>query len=134
MVYFDEGDYEQAIADFSEAINVNPENLAVYYKGVAISELYRIKGELLLTQVAIETEVEKQFRKAIEAARSQEAKSLELRAVTSLSRLWQKQGKGEEAFEILDEICCQFTEGFDALDLMEAKILLEEISLFEPTL
>jgi predicted ATPase len=103
-------------------------------EGVALSELYRIDGELMLIQGANETEVEKLFWKAIEVSRGQEAKSLELRAVMSLSRLWLKQGKWEEAFQILDEIYSQFTEGFDTPDLIEANALLEEISLFETTL
>jgi predicted ATPase len=66
--------------------------------------------------------------KAIEVARRQSAKSLELRAVMSLSRLWQQQGKKKEAHEILAEIYGWFTEGFDTKDLQEAKTLLEELS------
>ena len=65
--------------------------------------------------------------KAIEVARRQQAKSLELRAVMSLSRLWQSQGKKEEARQMLAEIYGWFTEGFDTADLQEAKALLEEL-------
>jgi predicted ATPase len=65
--------------------------------------------------------------KAIEIARQQQAKSLELRAVMSLSRLWQQQGKREEARQLLAEIYGWFTEGFDTVDLQEAKALLEEL-------
>jgi predicted ATPase len=65
---------------------------------------------------------------AIEIARRQQAKSLELRAVMSLSRLWQQQGKKEEAHERLSEIYGWFTEGFDTADLKDAKALLEELS------
>ena len=61
-------------------------------------------------------------------SRRQGAKSLELRAVMSLSRLWQKQGKKEEAQQMLAEIYGWFTEGFDTADLKEAKALLEELS------
>ena len=68
------------------------------------------------------------FHKAIEIARQQEAKSLELRAVMSLSRLWQHQGKRQEAHQMLAEIYGWFTEGFDTKDLQEAKVLLEELS------
>jgi predicted ATPase len=64
--------------------------------------------------------------KAVEIARRQQAKSLELRAVMSLSRLWQQQGKREEARRMLAEIYGWFTEGFDTADLQEAKALLEE--------
>ena len=68
------------------------------------------------------------FHKAIEIARQQSAKSLELRAVMSLSRLWQQQDKKEQARQLLAEIYGWFTEGFDTKDLQEAKVLLEELS------
>jgi predicted ATPase len=91
------------------------------------AESHRIKGELLRMQDD-ETEAEVCFQKAIEVAQRQEAKSWELRAAMSLSRLWQKQGKREEARELLSEIYGWFTEGFDTADLKEAKALLEELS------
>ncbi len=75
-----------------------------------------------------EAEAEACFLKAIEIARRQSAKSLELRAVMSLSRLLQQQGKRGEARQLLAEIYGWFTEGFDAVDLQEAKGLLEELS------
>ena len=108
-------------------------------------ELYRIKGELTLKskvktsprQVKAsqnksedrspESEAEECFWKAIDIARQQQAKSLELRAVMGLSRLWQQQGKTEEARKLLSEIYGWFTEGFDTADLKEAKALLEEL-------
>jgi predicted ATPase len=68
------------------------------------------------------------FQKASEIARRQQAKSLELRAAMSLSRLWQQQGKKKEAHELLAEIYGWFTEGFDTKDLQEAKALLEKLS------
>jgi predicted ATPase len=74
-----------------------------------------------------EVEAEACFLKAIEIARKQQAKSLELRAVMSLSRLWQQQGKKEEARQMLAEIYGWFTEGFDTADLKDAKALLEEL-------
>ena len=67
------------------------------------------------------------FHKAIEISRKQQAKSLELRAVMSLSRLWQQQGKRTEARQMLAEIYNWFTEGFDTKDLQEAKELLEKL-------
>jgi class 3 adenylate cyclase/predicted ATPase len=91
------------------------------------AEIYRLKGELLLESKG-SSEAETSFRRAIEIARSQSAKSLELRAVTSLSRLLQKQDKKEEARQLLAEIYSWFTEGFDTADLKDAKALLEELS------
>jgi predicted ATPase len=75
-----------------------------------------------------EAEAEACFLKAIEIAQRQQAKSLELRAAMSLSRLWQSQGKKEEARQMLTEVYGWFTEGFDTKDLQEAKMLLEELS------
>jgi predicted ATPase len=68
------------------------------------------------------------FLKAIEVARRQEGKSLELRATVSLGRLWQQQGKKDEARHMLAEIYGWFSEGFDTVDLQQAKVLLEELS------
>ena len=73
-------------------------------------------------------EAEACFRQALDIARRQSAKSVELRAVMSLSRLWQQQGKKAEARQLLAEIYGWFTEGFDTKDLQEAKALLEELS------
>ncbi len=98
------------------------------------AELYRLKGELTLQSKSqwpkpeVEKESEKCFWKAIEIARRQSAKSWELRAVMSLSRLRQRQGKKEEARQMLAEIYGWFTEGFDTKDLQEAKELLEELN------
>jgi len=72
-------------------------------------------------------EAEACFHKAIEGARQQQAKSLELRAGTSLNHLWQQQGKTNAARQMLAEIYNWFTEGFDTKDLQEAKALLEEL-------
>jgi len=113
-------------------LTVLAEGLAVLNKtGERISEaeLYRLKGDLLLDlSEENQTEVEASFRRAIDIARRLSAKSLELRAVMSLSRLWQKQGKQEEARPMLAEIYGWFTEGFDTADLKEAKELLQEVS------
>jgi len=93
------------------------------------AELHRLKGELLLMQQGQKVgEAEECFRQALDTARRQQAKSLELRAAMSLSRLWQQQGKQEEAHQLLAEIYAWFTEGFDTADLKEAKILLEELA------
>lgn len=93
------------------------------------AELHRIKGELLLTETATDkNQAEACFQNALEVARGQNAKSLELRAVMSLCRLWQSQGKKAEAQKLLAEIYGSFTEGFDTADLREAKVLLDELA------
>jgi predicted ATPase len=74
------------------------------------------------------SEAEGYFLKAIDISRKQQAKSLELRAATSLARLWQHQGKKATAHKMLSEVYNWFTEGFDTKDLQEAKSLLEELS------
>jgi predicted ATPase len=93
------------------------------------AELHHIKGELLLRQtVADASQAETCFQQALAVARRQQAKSWELRATVSLSRLWQKQGKRAEARELLAPIYGWFTEGFDTADLQEARALLEALS------
>ena len=74
------------------------------------------------------TEAEKAFSRALDTARHQEAKSLELRAAISLARLWQAQGKTAVAHDLLAPIYGWLTEGFDALDLKDAKALVDELS------
>jgi predicted ATPase len=99
------------------------------------AELYRLKGELTLQQGSVpgqessgQQEAEACFCNAIVIAQRQQAKSLELRVVMSLSRLWQQQGKQREAHDMLSEIYSWFTEGFDTTDLHEAKTLLDELA------
>jgi predicted ATPase len=93
------------------------------------AEVRRLRGELLLCQLdANADEAEKCFRQALDISRSQQAKSLELRAVMSLARLWQRQGKQNEAHGLLGDCYAWFTEGFDTADLREAKELLETMS------
>ena len=92
-------------------------------------ELYRRKAALLLQQASDNsTAAASCFQQAITLARSQQAKSFELRAATSLARLWQQQGKRQEAHELLTPVYGWFTEGFDTADLQEAKALLTEIA------
>jgi class 3 adenylate cyclase/predicted ATPase/energy-coupling factor transporter ATP-binding protein EcfA2 len=92
------------------------------------AEVYRLRGVLLLRQTMPQPEeAEACFRQAIDIARRQEAKSLELRAVMSLSRLWQSQGKRAEAHELLAPVYGWFTEGFETADLQEAKALLDAL-------
>ena len=115
-----------------EGLNALAEGLTVAHKtGERLyeAEIYRLKGELLLRQAsADEQRVESYFRQALDIARRQQAKSLELRAALSLSRLWQQQGKRHEARQALSEVYAWFTEGFDTADLQEAKAQLEYLS------
>jgi class 3 adenylate cyclase/predicted ATPase len=125
----------------TEGLTVLAEALATVHKNGERrweTELYRLQGELLLAQVGYELqaithrermkEAEECYWKAIQIARQRQAKSLELRAVMSLARLRQQQGKKDEARQMLAEIYGWFTEGFDTKDLQEAKALLEELS------
>jgi predicted ATPase len=93
------------------------------------AELYRLKGELLLQggEGQKVSEVEASFLQAIDVARHQQAKSLELRVAMGLAHLWQCQGKRDEARQLLTPLYGWFTEGFDTADLQEAKALLEEL-------
>ncbi len=119
-----------------EGLRVLAEALAAVHRAAERyfeAELYRLKGELLLQQAvrwgapvepALLAEAEACFRQALDVARHQGAKSLELRAVMSLSRLWQQQGKRAAAHQMLAELYGWFTEGFDTPDLQEAQALL----------
>ena len=92
------------------------------------AEVCRLRGVLLLRQPETpQAEAEAWLQRALDVARRQEAKSLELRAAMSLSRLWQQQGKRAEAYDLLLPIYGWFTEGFDTADLQDAKTLLEEL-------
>jgi predicted ATPase len=93
------------------------------------AELHRLKGELLGRHTARQApEAETCFQQALVVARGQGAKWLELRAVMSLARLWQSQGKRQEAYDLLAPIYSWFTGGFDTADLQEAKALLEALA------
>jgi len=139
--YGEMGQTEEGLAVLAEALATVEKNGEHFWE----AELYRLKGTLTLQKFQVsgskfqvqeslksevrgpESEAEACFLKAIEIARQQQAKSLELRAVMSLSRLWQSQGKKDEARQRLAEIYSWFTEGFDTADLKEAKALLGEL-------
>jgi predicted ATPase len=121
------GQAEEGLPLLAEALAAANNTGERYYE----AELYRLKGAMLLTQADKEPrwlEAEESFRQALAVARHQQAKSLELRATMSLSRLWQRLGKRAEARQLLAEIYGWFTEGFDTADLQEAKALLAELS------
>ncbi len=134
------GQTAEGLAAVTEALDWTHRTGGRYYE----AELYRLKGQLTLQKLSVassqlpvtnpqspapnpQSEAEACFHKAIDIARRQQAKSIELRAVMSLSRLWQQQGKKDEARQMLAEIYGWFTEGFDTKDLQEAKALLEEL-------
>ena len=93
------------------------------------AEVYRIAGELALKSPERDTiKAEAHFERALAIARQQQAKSWELRAAMSLARLWRDQGKAQEARQLLAPVYGWFTEGFDTVDLKEAKALLDELA------
>jgi predicted ATPase len=126
------GDREGGLATLAEALALVEETDERHWE----SELYRLKGELLSAQsmqgdeaeVEVEAEAERQYWRAIEVARRQRAKSWELRATISLARLWRRQGRTNEARQLLAEVYGWFTEGFDTPDLQEARALLDELA------
>ena len=140
-VYQKEGQGEEGLATVAKALAFVERTEERFYE----AELHRLQGELLLSndergmmnderkterETAAHTriqEVEQCFHKAINVARQQQAKSWELRAATSLARLWQHQGKQDEAHDLLAPVYRWFTEGFDTADLKDAKALLDAL-------
>ena len=145
------GRIEEGLATLSEAFAFVEQTGERLYE----AKLYRLKGELVLQsktslgQVSGKSktsqnksavtkprspapdpqgEAEACFLKALAIAQQQQAKSLELRAASSLARLWQRQGKIAEAWALLSKVYNWFTEGFDTADLQEAKALLDLLS------
>jgi predicted ATPase len=121
------GQAEEGLRVLNEAMAAAHNHGERFYE----AEICRLKGELLLRQAAgagfqpvPPEEPETCFRQAVNVARRQGAKSLELQAVMSLSRLWWQQGKRAEARQLLAEIYGRFSEGFDTANLREAKQLL----------
>jgi DNA-binding winged helix-turn-helix (wHTH) protein/predicted ATPase len=97
-------------------------------RGHMLAEAYRLQGVLLLQQaVPAPAQAEACFQQALAIARRQQARSWELRAAMSLSRLWQQQGQRAAAYDLLAPLYGWFTEGFDTADLQEARALLEEL-------
>ena len=141
QAYGKSGQPHEGLALLDQALAAGDKTGERYYE----AQLYRLKGELTLQKSEVrgsesevtnspassvqspESAAEECFLKAIEIARRQSAKSWELRAVMSLSRLWQRQEKRREAYDMLAESYGWFTEGFDTKDLQEAKTLLEEL-------
>ncbi len=121
-VYGATGQLDQGLAALDEAINQVETTGERWWE----AEIHRLKGHLLLSRAASsQAEAEGCFTQALEMARRHEARSLELRATTSLARLWQGQGKAAEARQVLAPVYDWFAEGFDTRDLKDAKALLD---------
>src|SRR5262245_29423280 len=119
------GKPEEGLAALAEALTLADSTGERWYE----AELHRLKGILLLQQSSDNhAEAENCFHHALEIARNQQAKSFELRTAMSLARLWQQQGKRQEAYDLLAPIYNWFTEGFDTADLKDAKALLDELA------
>lgn len=122
--YAETGDFDEGLRALTEALALIEKTGECWYE----SEIYRLWGALLLSQSQDhQTDAESCFQHSLCVARNQQTKSWELRAVTSLARLWQSQYKYTEAHELLAPVYGWFTEGFDTVDLKEAKGLLEEL-------
>jgi predicted ATPase len=122
-VYWMAGQPARALDRLSEAVDLT-ENTQERWSE---AEIYRLRGSVLLSQRKTR-EAEESYQRALLVARSQHARFWEIRAATSLARLWRDQGKRDEARELLAPVYGWFTEGFDTLDLKEAKALLEELA------
>lgn len=118
------GTPEQSLTTLDEALATVNQYGDRWYE----AELHRLKGEFLDKMKTVPSIVEACFQRAYTLARAQQAKSLELRAAMSLSRLWQRQGKRQQARQLLAESYGWFTEGFETADLQEAQALLAELS------
>jgi tetratricopeptide (TPR) repeat protein len=125
QAYATEGRYREGLTALDEGIEIVSHSRTFFYE----AELYRLKGAYLLQddRQGNADEAESLFRRALKMARTQQARSLELRAAMDLGRLWQEQNKGAEAHDLLQEIYGWFTEGFDSLDLVEAGALLKAL-------
>ena len=122
--YASSRDFGEALKLLDEASNLVRTSGEVMWE----SELLRLRGSFLLSASENLAAAESAFNQAIEIAGDQQSHSLELRAATSLARLWQGQGKLDEARELLGPIYEWFTEGFDTADLKEAEALLKQLS------
>jgi class 3 adenylate cyclase/predicted ATPase len=119
------GQVEEGLRWLAEAL----EAFEASGRGDMLTELHRLKGELLLRLAFPDAaQAEACFQQALAISRRQQAKSWELRTALSLSRLWQQQGKCQQAHDLLAPIYGWFTEGFDTADLQEAKVLLAGLS------
>jgi serine/threonine protein kinase/tetratricopeptide (TPR) repeat protein len=120
--YTQSGRFEEANKALDEGLEIAEKNDDRCHE----AELYRLKGELMLTDSS--AVAESCFHQAIEMARRQQSRAWELRATISLGRLWQRQGRGKDALAALGPIFATYTEGFNTPDLVEARSLLESLA------
>ena len=119
------GHMEESLDTLAEAFEV----MKASDEYVHHAEFCLLKGSLMLLRLGGGSEAaETCFQEALDVAQAQYAKSLELRAATSLARLWKLQNKRREAYDLLAPVYNWFTEGFDTADLIDAKALLSELS------
>jgi predicted ATPase len=123
-----DGQIEPGLGALEEALATAENHAERFYE----AELHRLQGEVLLRKFVgatglspLQMQPEAAFQTALNIARHQGAKALELRAATSLSRVWQQQNKQQQAWQLLADIYNWFTEGFDTADLQEARALLD---------
>lgn len=123
------GDFDEGLAMLPEALDLAHRYRDVYWE----PEIHRLTGQLLLERSGAATaEAEACYRQALDVARRQAARSLELRAAMSLARLWTARGEREQARSLLAEVYAKFTEGFETPDLVNARSLLTEVSVSDP--
>ena len=123
VFYEQTGQLEEGLETINEALSAAARHNENWWN----AELYRLRGNLLLLQGSSDLALEA-YRQAISLALEQEALSLQLRAATSLARLWHMQGRAAQAHELLTAVYRQFTEGFDTPDLQEAQALLTDLT------
>src|SRR5262249_2671845 len=125
MAYAELSQFDDAWRCLNEAMTAIERTRETWFE----ADVYRIAGEVVLkSPQADAANAQTYFERALTVARQQHAKSWELRAAMSLARLWRDQGKLQQARELLAPVYGWFTEGFDTLDLKEAKALLEELA------
>jgi predicted ATPase len=123
--YADLGRFDDAWRSIDEAMTL----VETTKQRLLEAEINRDAGEIaLMPSGPNAAKAEAYFERALVVARRQRAKSLELRAAMSLARLWRDQGKPQQGRELLAPVYGWFTEGFDTLDLQEAKALLDELA------
>ena len=123
--YRQTGQVEEALSTIDQALQAAARHGQIWWNG----ELLRLRGDLTLLRDGMRSSdaAALDYRQAIQFAQEREALSLELRAATSLARLWQRQGQGEKAYAMLAAVYIQFSEGFESTDLQQAHALLSEL-------